>query len=213
MYSILIDFLYAPNVIVKTSKKMRLEEETSKYQEILRDYFDSSPEFREYLGLVRKYSSGKIFVVGGRLVRVLANRLYGSNLSLGDVDFLTEEASEESLSENSWEIHVTKFGDIQFKRDREKIDLMRLKNVHSLIRKKLPPNLVGFLKCVPLNVQSIAYDTDTGELFGNAGIYSVKKEFVKVNDYSEAALEANRRGCSVEEFVAGKAKELKFDYY
>ncbi len=141
--------------------------------------------YLEALNIVKKNSSGKIWLIGSGVYKTLLNLLYGGSYEVKDWDFVAEKIITPLKFENDWVVGETKHGNPKLKKDDFVIDLIALDNIHSIKERNLEPNINNYLSGTPLTIQSIAFDVDENELLGEIGTQSVLTKKVGINNKAE----------------------------
>lgn len=167
-------------------------------------------EFVEALDIVKKNSSGKIWLIGGFVYRTIASQLYGLKKFDADLDFIIENPVNDFDLPSGWKIDVNRFGNIKLVNGNKHIDYVPLNNIHSIIQRKIEPTIENFLVCVPLTIQSIVYDIDDNKIIGEIGMSAIQKRVIEVNDLSFAEYAAKNKNKSLREMIQEKADSLGF---
>ena len=196
--------------------------------EKLTEYLDHSREYAAALEIVRKNSRGNIWLMGGMVYRPLANFLYGTPVPPIDLDFIVDQGHDHEgeygdiyscndihLPEG-WSITKSRYADARFFTNPKnslslKIDVVQLKNFHSIQSRNLLPTIENFLSGTPLTIQSIAYDIDKKEIMGNVGLSALLERKVGVHYLNEARYFAHKRKIDLHEMIRQKAASLGFE--
>ena len=72
------------------------------------------------------------------------------------------------------------------------------------------PTIDSYLRSVPLNIQSCAYDVNSGEFSGDIAKEALKAKIIKENDNVNLRLVSSVRGKLGPELIREKAAELNF---
>ena len=72
--------------------------------------------YLEALDVVRKNSSGKIWLIGSGVYKTLLNLLYHDNFSVKDWDFIVEAVKPLLVINKDWIVGETKHGNPKFKK-------------------------------------------------------------------------------------------------
>jgi hypothetical protein len=168
--------------------------------------------FSEALSIIKENSSGGIWLIGGFVYRSIVNELYGIPNPKVDYDFIVENPTEIKLPLN-WKHIKNKFNNPKFTNGIYEIDCVPLRNIHSIIRRKLEPSINNYLTGTPLNIQSIAYDCINKKIIGDIGIDAIERKAVAINNLKEAKHYAQIKKISLEDFIKEKAESLRFSYY
>lgn len=167
--------------------------------------------FDEALDIVKRNSSGRIYLIGGGVYRSIANKLYRTPVSEGtDLDFIVEHAAEELELPSGWESKKTRFGSRRLVSGKRQIDFIRMKEVYFIVSRRQEPVIENYLAGTSLSVQSIAYDFQGREVLGSNGIDSIRRRIVAVNDPEVAEYTAGLIGITVAEMIQKKADSLGF---
>ncbi|MBI4141883.1 hypothetical protein HY484_03090 [Candidatus Woesearchaeota archaeon] len=168
------------------------------------------PEFHEAVDIVKRNSSGNIWLVGGFVYRTIASVLYGLKMPRVDFDFIVEVPVEKFILSDGWQVLLNSFGNPKFVCGEKKIDYVPLRSVYSIRARHIPATIDNFFSGNPLNVHSIAFDVYAGVVCGDVGIDAIKRRVVEVNNLEFAEYDAKRRGKSVNELISEKAHSLNF---
>ncbi len=93
-----------------------------------------------------------------------------------------------------------------------KIDLISIPDLHPIASGELPKSIEGYLKSVPLSIQSIAMDLDRCEIFGKVGLDSINEKFVWVNNKASLDNYVEAKGGTHDRYIATKADSIKFHH-
>ncbi len=165
------------------------------------DYASKDYNFRDALEIARKNSFGSLWVVGGYLYGALCHKLYSLPKPHGDFDFIAENQSRKLDLPKGWRADSNKYGHPKFVGNGSPIDLMPLKEIHSIKRRRLDPTIENYLTGTPFSIQSIAYNAYSGKLLGKIGIDSILKREIALNDVEEAKDCASRKGLTFDEML------------
>lgn len=192
------------------------KKEKSEFTRIFEKFLKQSPIFPEILGIATRNSQGRIWIIGGFVYRPIIRHLYGEipEPEIVDIDFMLEKQAEERdlYAPEGWDLKLTDYANPYLVKGKTRIDLNYLRNFHSIITRKLEPEMEHFFTGTPLDIQSIAYDFSEKKVIGQQGIDAIKRRLVKINNLEEAEYDAQIKKVSLEEFVIKKAKELGFQY-
>lgn len=169
-------------------------------------------EFENTIEIVSRNSYGKIYLIGSRIYKGAASKLYGTAKPTGDYDFVIEELSKHIILPEGWELHENRFGNPKFTSEKLSIDAVPLKNVNSIKRRELTPTILNYLTGTPLTVQSIAYDIFEDELFGEVGIQAIIDKTVSINNQEEAKIAAQKKEMTLNDYVKKIADSLQFKF-
>jgi hypothetical protein len=171
---------------------------------------NSYPEYSEAVGIVKRNSSGNIWLIGGMVFRTLASQLYGLPKPEVDFDFIVENANVQIILPKGWEERKNRFGNPKFVNGEKQIDFVPLNNVYSITSRKLDPSIENFLSGTPLTIQAVVYDIINKRLIGERGIDAIKRKVVEVNDLQFAEYAAQKKEKSLNQYIREKADELGF---
>ncbi len=202
--------------------------------------------YKEAEKIARMNSTGKVYLVGGSVYRTIARVLYGIKQPQTDFDFLVERVNEKLsfplgtiVSDNGYGEKVkqlrwrSEWGGFEYgwefprftSLDGIHVDLLDLKNVHSIRERQVLPTLENYLTGVPLTIQSIAFDSDNNVIVGEVWLQAIQERTVGVNNFTEAAFtsarshtfykyedekKAIKEGKYVDEYVCEKARSVGF---
>ncbi len=180
------------------------------YTESFLNIANTYPEFKEAVEIIKKNSEGGIWLMGGFVFRSIVENIYGVPMSKNaDLDFIVENPKEIKVPDD-WVIKKNDYGNPKLVGPSFYIDCIPLKNVHSIIRRKLEPTIENFLSGTPLNIQSIIFDVIKNKVMGDIGIKSIQERIVSVNDPIQAEYRAGKKGVTVSDLVRNLADELGF---
>src|SRR3990167_4093868 len=143
-------------------------------------------EFIEALEIVKRNSSGKIWLIGGFVYRTITSQLYGLPKPEVDLDFVVENSVLEFDLPDGWIVNINRYGNPKLVNGKKKIDYVPLRNIHSIIQRKIEPTIENFLTGVPLTVQSVVYDVNENRVIGEIGINALQRKVVEANNVSFA---------------------------
>jgi hypothetical protein len=184
--------------------------------------FDTSWE--EVYDIAKGNSKSKLWLVGGKVYRTLAEILYKSEVGASkcDYDFITAQTTWFNHIPGKWYVTINdEYGETRlnpymstrlehawryWKGGRQVLDLMTFNRATQAGQ---PANLDGYFWSVPLDVQAIALDIEGRQLVG-PGIEAVTKRTVGINNPKQAADAAKRAGLSLDLFVEARAHSLGF---
>lgn len=168
-------------------------------------------EMQEAVNIVRKNSSGKIWLIGGFVYRNIASIMYGTQKPKVDLDFIVEIPINKFNLPEGWIIQRNKFGNPKFVNGEKMIDYVPLRSIYSIISRDMEPTIYNYLSGTPLTVQSIAYDLQEKKIIGNTGINSLINRIVAVNNLEFAEYAAKKKGTSIRELLQKKAESMNFN--
>jgi len=191
------------------------------------------PDFHEVATLVKRNTSGKIYLVGGKIYRTAIELIHGYECGSKDADwdFLCEGEvvrQDRAYTGAGWSVKdldyygykehslclqqmsvpsgltgLAAMTQIRFK----KIDIIGIKDIRKAIPKPVG-TIHDYLDIVPLDVQSIALATDNGmpTLYGLKGMKSIEARTIKVNNAIGAL-----PNLDLERYIKEKAQSLRFE--
>ncbi len=183
---------------------------TKKFTGIFLKAIEKSPEYHEALDIVKKNSSGNIWVVGGFVYRTIASGLYGLPKPNCDIDFIVQKEAAEIELQDGWRIEKNSFGNLKFVNNGRSIDYVPLNKVFSIIKRGITPTIENYLTGVPLNIQSIAYDIREKMIIGELGIKALDRKIIKVNNLKFAEHAAQKKNTYSAAMVRKTAESLGF---
>lgn len=185
----------------------------------------SQPNFAECYKIAKEASKGgKLYLAGGKLYRSLVEVIYGQDVSARtcDFDFVTTAMSRLDIK-NGWKINEKKgkapyVDETGQKRSTRlisetygaELDIVFIPTIMQVKEGKLPNSIDGYLKSVPLNIQSIALDLDTAELIGDKGIEAIYSGKVKVNNIESLKAYCSFKRISEISYLRNKADSIYF---
>lgn len=179
------------------------------YSDIFLKSIQDKKQFDDAMKIVRDNSKGDIWLIGGFVYRSIVSQLYGIPKLQVDYDFIVETTNEIRLP-NNWELKYNRYGNPKFSNNTYNIDLVSLKNVHSIIRRGIEPTIENYLSGTPLTIQSIAYDCINKKVVGDIGIKAIQDKVVGINDFEQAIYYASKKEVSLKELIINKAESLGF---
>ncbi|MBI2666720.1 hypothetical protein HYX13_03855 [Candidatus Woesearchaeota archaeon] len=181
---------------------------------VLQQGLEKDSGYDEALEIARTNSSGKLWLVGGAVYRMIVAELYQTPQKISDYDFLTEEIPRPIFLPEGWNLSATIFGNPSFHAPGFELDLFPLsKSMHwDDLGKALSAEeqVESYFRRVPLNIQAIAYDVDDKKLMGEEGIKAITEKTVKVNCLKNLQEYLPKKGISLEEYISSKAEGLGF---
>jgi len=204
----------------------KLSKELSK--RVLRTLF-KDPSFKDVYQIVCNKSKSKPYLVGGKLYRTLIETLYNypARSHSCDFDFAATDIGKELHKEKFYktieqfdgtvakvEIQNPYQGNSITMRTRSghKIDLISIRDLSEVREGNLPVSIEGYLKNVPLSIQSIAMDVDRCEIFGKVGADSINEKYVWINNQKAMNDYAKFKGINVDRYVQVKADSIGFNH-
>jgi len=162
-------------------------------------------EFPEALEIVKRNSSGKIWLIGGFVYRTIASQLYGLSKPEVDLDFVVENPVSDFDLPNDWRVDKNRFGNPKLVNGKKQIDYVPLRNIYSILQRQIEPTIENFLTGVPLTVQSVAYDINENRVIGEIGIDALQRRVVEANDLLFAEYAAQKKSKSLQAMIQEKA--------
>ena len=178
----------------------------------LREFLAKDKKFQEALVLVRKNTTGKIFLTGGYLYNYL---LFGNTKRAEDIDFLiTENLNKKIILPKEWKIKINTFNHPCFIKKDMKIDPVQLRKHSFIIKEKMKPTVKSYLKSTPLNLGAIVWDTEKNKLYGGKGLKAIKEKQIKIHNKkaAEHLCKIFKNKKSPESLVKDKAKQLELGF-
>lgn len=167
-------------------------------------------EYTQAVEIIRRNSSGNIWLIGGFVYRTIANQFYGAPKPQVDLDFIIEKTVKEFNLPRGWIVSENRFGNPKFVSGSKQIDYVPLDNIYSIRSRGLEPTIGNFLTGAPLNIQSIAFDVLGNELIGGIGLRAMANKIVKVLDIDFANYAAQKKGKTLRAYIQEKADSLGF---
>ncbi len=178
--------------------------------DIFRREINRCAHFIEAVDVVRKNSSGDIWLIGGAVYRTLVHALYHTPKPAIDLDFIVEYETNGPNLENGWVQTKNRFGNPKLINGKVEIDYIPLDKIYSIIKRKMTPKIENYLSGVPLKIAAIAYDVKRGKLVDGGGLEAIKNRKVAVNNFFFANIAARKKGLTLREFILKKAASLNF---
>lgn len=160
----------------------------------------SNPNWSEVLSIVIKNSKSVPYLVGGKLYRTIIEVLYGypARSECVDYDFVVTNINKKKKLPPGWKPkkrlgypnvsakNIT--GSIRLKSTKGCcIDIVHTKDVRQIAEGRVPEGIYGYLGSVPLDIQSIAMNLETGEIIGDRGIEAILSSSVGINNHESFA--------------------------
>ncbi len=152
---------------------------------ILNEHLSGNSGYLNALEVVKRNSSGKIWLVGSGVYKTFLNFLYDHTHSIKDWDFIAERIFFPLELANGWTAEKNKHGNPKLTKGELVADLIDLRNIHSIKERKLEPDIEHYLTGTPLTIQSVAFDIDKKAVIGEMGIESVLTKTVGINNMKE----------------------------
>jgi len=187
-------------------------------------YLEGIGLYRDVMKIVRmQCDGGRVFLIGSVVYKTLSYVLHGSpKLEFKDFDVLCERRFpvERLIVPQGWSMQKTSLGEPRFVRgDGLVIDVVRLTESVSwsdrgrAMQMSTVELLESYLRRAPLTVQSIAYDVDSRELFGQVGLRAIRTKKIGVNCFDEMVKYCSRhRPLTNGEFLNRKLEEMDYLY-
>lgn len=176
----------------------------------LHKFLKNDELYQETLQLVRKNSSGNIWLIGGYLSRNLANMLYGTgDPDKGDIDFIVEKLNGHFITPD-WQVQLNDFGNPKLKKGDTTMDVVPLENIYSIKQRDLDSTIDNFLTGTPLTFQSIVYDTTSGKIIGDIGINSLITRTIGINHQEFAKTAAKIKKMTLDDYIEKYAQSFGF---
>lgn len=166
--------------------------------------------YQEALGVVKRNSRGRTWLIGGAVYRALVKELYGNGKEAKDFDFIVEKAKPKIELSDGWTIGESRFGNPKFVKGNAQIDFVPIDRVIHIVHYGLTPNTSNFLSKVPFNIHSLAYDTRRKKVIGEIGREALEDRVVRVNDLEMARIYAEKYGVTINDRLRKTANELGF---
>lgn len=171
---------------------------------------EQNEQFQVAQNIIEKNSHGKAWLIGGALSRELAALMHGGDVAEHDFDFVVEKSVLDFSLPKGWTKKTNKYGNPKFVGAGMTIDYIPIETVHSIRRRGLTPTIENFLSGTPFDVQSIAYDIDSGKLIGSVGLQSIQNKTFGINDLEQAHIFADKKGVPLEKLIKSKAASMGF---
>lgn len=137
------------------------------------------------IDIVKKRSSGKIWLIGSGIYKSLINIFYDAKYKIKDWDFIVENINVALGIDNNLEIYKNNHGNFKLNKNGLSIDLIPLNNIHSIKERNLEPNITNYLSGTPFSIQAMAFDVSSHELLGKNGLVSIINKTIEVNNQDE----------------------------
>ncbi len=166
--------------------------------------------YQEALDIVRRNSSGTIWLIGGFLYRNLASQLNDTPTPRTDLDFLIEKRNDTLTLPAGWIRMQNNWGNPKFVRNPTAIDFVPLDTVYSINYRGLDAHLEHYLSGTPLNIHSLVYDVDEKKIIGEVGLKALQEKKVRVNNLEMAQKYAEVKRQPLYELIKEKAHSIGF---
>lgn len=178
---------------------------------LLSRHLSKSASFHKALFIVKKNSRGRVWLIGGGVFRSLASLLYGIKLPPGtDFDFIVEYGNEFPKLEKGWIMERNRHGNPKFRNGSLSVDVVTLKTVHSIRRRRLHYSIKNYLSGVPMTIQSFAYEIYRKKLVGNVGLDSLMTKTIRINNKAEYQYSSQIKGYRRYDYLRKVARSMKF---
>jgi len=198
-------------------KFLRTEYSRSFWSEFSREPFQN-----EVLEIGMRNTKGGLWIIGGFVSKLVARSLYDFPKSWNpiDIDFIADEIAphQDPYVPNGWAMRFTSWGNPYLEKGDLRVELNGLTNYVPLKERRIAdPKISHLLQIAPLDIQSIAVDTQRKSLEGELGINAIRRKEVKVNDWRSLGqvVEVSGRDSTkvnLEEFVRRKSDGIGFNY-
>jgi hypothetical protein len=181
-----------------------------KYTNMFKKIAFDDINFRIALEIARANAWGNMYVIGGYVFRNVSFALYGGQKFSSDIDIAVDAWKPLVCTPIGWKAETNSYGTPKFVSRDCSVDLPCLAQWHSIVRRGLSPTIENALTGTPLNIQSIVYDINNGQVYGDIGINAIVTRTIAVNDYTQAQYYAERKKKPLNQIIAEKARELNF---
>ena len=164
----------------------------------------------EIFAILNQHTKGETYLIGGKVYRTIISEQEGLQQPSCDYDFLVDHITEKLILPKGWQETQNKYGNTKLLNESVSVDIVPLKNVHSILRRKLSPTKENYLSGTPFTLQSILYDIHAKKVQGSAGIEAILTKTVRIHNYHEAAYQAHMKRVSVIDLLKEKAKSVGF---
>jgi len=180
------------------------------FNEAFLEGISGNEQFAEGVEIMRRNSSGRIWLVGSMVYGTITHQMYGSQMPKVDLDFVVERKADRFSLPAGWSVSENRFGNPKFVKGDESIDCVPIRNIHSIQERGLEPTIENVLSGAPLTVQSIAYDVFAHRVIGEVGMDAINRLVVGVNNLQFAEYRAEMLGITVADYLRDKAQALGF---
>jgi hypothetical protein len=178
--------------------------------DIIHNQILNDENFNEALELVRKNSSGSIWLIGGFLYKNIAHALYGSPKSTKDFDFVIEKAKDNLALPEGWIRISNHFNGIKFVSSGSQIDFIPLADLYYIKANNLKPSIDNFLDGGGLNIHGLVYDLTEERVFGSIGLNALEQRTISAYNLPMLKHAARLYGRTPNQIIRTKADELNF---
>lgn len=189
------------------------------------DTIQANPNWKEVWRIACKNSKSTPYLVGGKVYRTLIEVVYGypARAECVDYDFVTESVAKKKKVPYGWMPKVgpnyptlnlvNLQGSIRLKSKKGCcIDIVSTKDILQIKDGRFPEDISGYLRSVPLNIQSIALDIHNRKLIGDVGKQAVMEQKVHIHNHeSYAGQYLFKRHKTIATYLRKKAASIKFD--
>jgi hypothetical protein len=172
--------------------------------------FEDDDSAKEAVDLVKRNSSGKIWLVGGYVYRKIVEELYCRKQKIKDIDLVIEHPHKNLDLSAGWNIYYNRHGNPKLKNGELVIYYIPLASIVRYFTGSSKPNMDDFFKGNLLNVQSLAYDFEREKVIGDVGICSILEQTVRFHKPEIHKEYLEKLGITAEQYARKKAESLKF---
>ncbi len=173
-------------------------------------YVRNDPHYQKAFEIVRKNSTGRNWLIGGSISRLLTKLYYGFDQTDYDFDFIVEKAKDNIQLPSSFNSKINSYGNLKFVSGDISIDFVPISTIDSIKRRGLQPTIENFLSGTPFTIQAIAYDIDNNQLLGDEGLQAFSNRVFDINDAKQAKRYARKKGLDLNTLIAQKATSMGF---
>jgi hypothetical protein len=168
-------------------------------------------ELEEAIDIIKKNSSGRIWLIGGFVYRNIASQIYGIPRPEVDLDFVVEIPAETFNLPSGWTIETNRFGNPKFVNGNKKIDYVPINTLYSIKYRELEPSIENYLSGTPLTIQSIVYDIYKSKIIvGEKFMGALTHKVVEVQNLYLAEYSAQQKETTLKKMIRKKANSLQF---
>ena len=172
---------------------------------------NTNPAFKESVDIIKANSDGRAWIIGGFVCRSIIQDLYGTQMPEdADFDFIVERPHTEFHLPDGWKMTMNSFGNPRFIGPKYQIDYVPLEGIRSIVDRGLEPKIENYLTGTPLNVQSLIYDIEAGQIIGEIGMESIREKFISINNREEAGKRVLQKGITLSDLVTDIATQFGF---
>lgn len=183
------------------------------YTKIFLEEANEYSEFNEAIEIVKKNSTGNIWMIGGFVYRNIISNLHGIKKPKIDLDFIVEKINENLTLPNNWIQGKSRMGSPKLIGPKYEIDIVPITNIYAINLFNLKPTIETFLSTTPLNIQSIVYDFEKNKIIGEKSIWSIENQLIIPTTNKEIIKNVElKKEINFHEYVKKYANELKFNF-